>query len=202
MCSLCQLPVAKNHNFGQILTLLGAPVPTPFLPTRAKFGGLEQTQGLHLPAKFHLNAFIMSAAGGQKLQFWANFDIFRSSSTDPRLPIRAKFGALKQTQGLHLPAKFHLNVFIVSASGDQKPQFWANFDIFQSSSTDPLLPIRVKFGVLKQTQGLHLPAKFHLNVFIVSASGGQKLQFWANFDIFGGSCINALLPMRAKFGVL
>ena len=23
-------PVAKNHNFGQILTFLGAPVPTPF----------------------------------------------------------------------------------------------------------------------------------------------------------------------------
>ena len=66
----------------------------------------------------------------------------------------------------------------------------------------PLLPIRVKFGVLEQTQGLHLPAKFHLNVFIVSASGGQKLQFWANFDILGGSCIDALLPMRATFGVL
>jgi len=29
MCSLRRLPVAKNHNFGQILTL-GAPVPTPF----------------------------------------------------------------------------------------------------------------------------------------------------------------------------
>jgi len=31
-----------------------------------------------------------------------------------------------------------------------------------------------KFGVLEQTQRLHLQAKFHLNVFIVSASGGQK----------------------------
>ena len=31
MCSLCRLPVAKNHNFGQILTFLGAPVPTPFI---------------------------------------------------------------------------------------------------------------------------------------------------------------------------
>ena len=30
MCSLCWLLVAKNHNFGQFLTLLGAPVPTPF----------------------------------------------------------------------------------------------------------------------------------------------------------------------------
>jgi len=29
MCSLCRLPVAKNHNFAQILTSWG-PVPTPF----------------------------------------------------------------------------------------------------------------------------------------------------------------------------
>jgi len=34
------------------------------------------------------------------------------------------------------------------------------------------------------------------------ASGGQRPQFWAYFDIFGGSCTNPLLPMRAKFGVL
>ena len=79
--------------------------------------------------------------------------------------------------------------FMVVASGDQKPRFWANFDTFGRSCTDPLLPMRAKFGVLEQTQALHLPAKFHLNVFIVSASGGKKPQFWTNFDIFGGSCI-------------
>jgi len=45
--------------------------------------------------------------------------------------------------------------------------------------------MRAKFGVLEQNQGLHLQAKFHLNVFIVSAAGGQKPQFWANFDILG-----------------
>jgi len=45
--------------------------------------------------------------------------------------------------------------------------------------------MRVKFGVLKQTERLHLHAKFHLNVFILSASGGQKPQFWANFDFWG-----------------
>ena len=88
------------------------------------------------------------------------------------------------------------------ASGDQEPQFSANFDTFGRSCTDPLLLMRAKFGELEQTHGLHLPAKFHLNVFIVSGSGGQKLQFWANFDIFCGSCIDALLPMRVKFGVL
>ena len=51
--------------------------------------------------------------------------------------------------------------------------------------TDPLLPTRVKFGALKHTQGLPLQAKFYLNVSIVSASGFQKPQFWANFDILG-----------------
>jgi len=51
------------------------------------------------------------------------------------------------------------------------------------SCTDLLSPTRVKFGVLEQTQGLYLHAKFHLNVFIVSAS--QNIQFLANFEFFG-----------------
>ena len=34
-----------------------------------------------------------------------------------------------------------------------------------------------------EEEGLH--AKFHVNVFIVSASSGQKPQFWANFEIWG-----------------
>ena len=77
-------------------------------------------------------------------------------------------------------------IFWTSAfSGGQKPQFWANFDTFGRFCSDPLLPMRAKFGGLEQTEGLHLPAKYHLNVFIVSASDGQKLQFWANFDIWG-----------------
>ena len=103
--------------------------------------------------------------------------------------MRAKFGVLEQTQGLHLQAKFHLNVFNVSASSSQKPQFWANFDIYGGCCTDPLLPMRAKFGVLEQTQGLHLQAKFHLNVFIVSASSSQKPQFWEILT-FGGPCID------------
>ena len=35
-----------------------------------------------------------------------------------------------QTGRLHVRAKFHLKVFIVSASSVQKPQFWANFDFW------------------------------------------------------------------------
>jgi len=44
---------------------------------------------------------------------------------------------LEQTQGLHLTAKFHLNVFIVSASNEQKPQFWAICDIWGTPVPSP-----------------------------------------------------------------
>ena len=53
MCSLCRLPIAKNQNFRQILTL-GA-CTSPLLPTRAKFRVLEQTHNICLLAKFRLN---------------------------------------------------------------------------------------------------------------------------------------------------
>jgi len=91
--------------------------------------------------------------------------------------MRAKFGALEQTHGLHLQVKFHLNVVIVSASGGQKPQFLANFDICGGSCTDPLLRMRAKFGELQQTHGARVPAKFRLDRFILSSCGGEKPQF-------------------------
>jgi len=62
---------------------------------------------------------------------------------------------------------------------------FGKFLTFGGSCIGPILPMRVKFGVLKQTEHLHLQAKFHLNVFIVSASGGQTPQFWANCDFCG-----------------
>ena len=69
MCSLCQLPEAKNHNFGQIFDNFGSSCTDPLLPMRAKFGVLEQTQGLQLQAKFPLNVFIVSASGGKNHNF-------------------------------------------------------------------------------------------------------------------------------------
>ena len=128
--------MAKNHNFGQILTFGGLLYRTPFT---------DEGQIL--------------CAGG-----------------DPRY-----------TLTYEISCECVLYVY---------------FDIGGGSCADPLLPMRAKFGGLEQTQGLQLHAKFHLNVFIVSAAGGQKLQFLANFDTFGGSCIEVLSPMRAKFGAL
>jgi len=46
-------------NFGQILTSGGLIYPAP-LPIIAKFGVLEQTNGLRLRAKFRLDRFILS----------------------------------------------------------------------------------------------------------------------------------------------
>ena len=77
MCSLCPLPVAKNHNFGQILTF-GGPCTDPVLPMRVKFSVLEQTHGLHLPAKFRLDRFILSPSGGEKPQFLPFFGLQHS----------------------------------------------------------------------------------------------------------------------------
>ena len=45
--------------------------------------------------------------------------------------------------------------------------------------------MRANFGVLEQTQDLHLQAKFHLNVFIVSASGGQNHNFGQILTFWG-----------------
>ena len=118
----------------------------------------------------------------KKTQFWANFDTFGRSCTDPLLPMRAKFGVLEQTQGLHLQAKFHQNVFIVSASDGQKTQFSANFDTFGSSCTDLFLPMRAKFGVLYQTHSIRLPAKFRLDRFILLSNGCEKNNFCRFLD--------------------
>ena len=134
MCSLCGLPVTINHNFGQIMTFGGLLYQSPFT---------DEGQ--------------IWCASGIKL-------------ADPRSTLTSQISSeCVRCVGFRWP----------------KTTILGKFGHFGSCCTDPLLPMRAKFGVLEQTQGLHLQAKFHLNVFAVSASGGQKLQFGANFDIFG-----------------
>ena len=127
MCSLCRLPVAKNHNFGQILTF-GGSCTGSFLPISVKFGVLKQTGRLHLRAKFHLKVFIVSASSGQKPQFWANSDFLGGSCTDPLLPMRAKSGVLQLTHSTRLHVKILLDRFILSSLGGEKPHFLPFFD--------------------------------------------------------------------------
>ena len=53
---------------------------------------------------------------------------------------------------------------------------------FGGSCTDPLLPMRMKFGVLKQTHGLRLHAEFRLDWYIVLPSSGDKPQILPFLD--------------------
>ena len=48
--------------------------------------------------------------------------------------MRAKFGALEQTHGTHLAAKFRLDQFILSSCGGEKPNFCRFFAIFWTSA--------------------------------------------------------------------
>jgi len=78
MCSLCRLPVAKKHNFGHILTFGRLLYYTyPISPMRAKFSALQQTHGIHLRAKFHLDRSLLSPFGGEKKTIlpFLDFDI-------------------------------------------------------------------------------------------------------------------------------
>ena len=67
----------------------------------------------------------------------------------------------------------------MSASGGQKTIILGNFRYLGlgDSCTDPLLPMRAKFGVLEQIQGLHLQAKFHFSLGLtVEALQGKTCQ--------------------------
>ena len=103
------LPVAKNHNFGQILTF-GGSCTGSLLPIRVKFGVLKQTGRLHLRAKFHLKVFIVSASSGQNPQFWANFDFWGLLYRPPIivLPMKVKFGVLLQTERFAILVQYRL----------------------------------------------------------------------------------------------
>jgi len=122
MCSLCRLPVVKNHNCLANFDFWGFLYLSP-LPMRVNFVVLKQTESLHLHAKFYLSMFIVSTSDGQKNTILGRFWHLGGSCTDPLLPTRAKFDVLKQTHSARLRVKIRLYRFILSPSGSEKPQF-------------------------------------------------------------------------------
>jgi len=76
-----------------------------------------------------------------------------------------------------------MNVFILSASGGQKQQFLVNFDFFGGRG-----PVPTRFTDEGQiwcaiaTNGIRLRAKFRLDRFILSPSGGENPQFLPFLD--------------------
>ena len=97
MCSLCRLPIAKNHNFGQILTFGGLLYRAPLL-IRAKFGVLLQTHGICLHAKFHLGRFTLSPSVFENPQFLPFFGLRHLVlSPNGNSPTKLNTGAQLQT---------------------------------------------------------------------------------------------------------
>jgi len=126
-----------------------------------------------------------------QIEISTNFFTFGGSCNNAALLIQAKSGLRQYTHGLCWDAKFYLNVFTVSQSSGQKPQFWAKFD----SYTDPLLPMRAKFGVLEQTHSLRLRAKFcldrlwrrqnpHFTILLTSALCDDASCIWKTFGVW------------------
>ena len=52
--------------------------------------------------------------------------------------------------------------------------------------------MRAKCGVLQQTHGIRLRAKFRLDRFILSPSGGENPQLWPYFAIFWTSAFSGV----------
>jgi len=183
MCSLCRLPVAKNQNFGQILKFGGLLYRLPFTDkNQIRCAETDPTSTLMC----QISSENVYCVGFQwsKTTILGKFWHLRGSCTDPLLPMKVKFGVLKQTDRLHLRPNF-IWICLLCRLPLAKNHNFGQILNFGGSCTGFLLPIRIKLGVLKQTRRLHLCAKFHLKMFIVSVSSNQKPQFWANFDIWG-----------------
>ena len=180
MCSLCRLSVAENHNFGHIL----------------KFGGL-----LYRPTFTDEGQILCAKADRTStLTCQISSECFHCVGFQwPKATILGKFWLL----GAPVPTPYTDEGQIWWAKADRtstltcqissecvhcvafrwrKTTILGKFWLLGGSCTGSLLPISVKFGVLKQTGRR---AKFHLKVFIVSASVAKKTQFWANLDFWG-----------------
>ena len=130
--------------------------------------------------------FIVSASGGQKPQYWANFDTWghfvkggRYRSLLSPLPVRAKYGVLEQTHGMHSRVKFRLDWFIVSSSGGENPQFLPFFGL-RNSVVSPVGGILRKLNMGAQLQAFPYPTASKLFLYsnaFMAKSGAQTLTF-------------------------
>ena len=136
---------------------------------------LEQTQGLHLHGKCRVNVFILPASSGQKLQFWANFDLWGLTYQPPFTDEGHIWYARVDRRSTLVHQILSECVHCVGFWWP-KSQFWTNFD-FWGSCTDALLSMSAKFSVLNQISSIRLRAKTLLGQFIMSPSGGERPQF-------------------------
>ena len=113
MCSLCWLPVAQNHNFGQILTF-GGSCTDPLLPIRSNLvrRALEETHGVRYVPNFVSIGLFLSPSGSDKTQVFPFFGLrhfvvspigssLRKLDTDANFPLSNGIKIISVLQRLH-----------------------------------------------------------------------------------------------------
>ena len=119
MCSLCRLPVAKNHNSRQILNFLGLLYRLPFTDesqiwcAKADRSCPEADRLCRLPVSKNHNFVHILTFGG--------------SCTDPLLPMKVKSGVLQLTHSRRLRVKICFDRFILSPFGGEKNPIFVVF---------------------------------------------------------------------------
>jgi len=94
-------------------------------------------------------------------------------------------------------------LFIVSASGGQKPQFWANFDIFGGSCTDPPFTDEGQIWCARADPRSTLTCQISSEcVHCVGFRWPKNHNFGQILTFLGAPRPTPVLPMRAKYGVL
>jgi len=78
MCSLCRLPVAKNHNFGQIVTFGGLPYRRPFAD-EGQIWCARSDPTSALTRQMSSECVYSVGFPWPKPQLWANFDFWGHS---------------------------------------------------------------------------------------------------------------------------
>ena len=131
MCSLYKLPVAKNHNFGQILTLLGAPVPTPFYRWGPNLVGWSRPKVYTYPPNFIWMCSLCRLPVAKNHNFWQILTFWGLLYWPPFTDEGHIWCA---TSGPRSTLTCQISPECVHCVGfrGQKPQFWANFDILEA----------------------------------------------------------------------
>ena len=177
MCSLCRLPVAKNHNFGQILNFGGLLYRLPFTD-KGQVWCPEADRTTTLTCQ--ISSESVHCVGFR----WPKTTILGKCLNFGGLLYRRPFTGKAHIWCPEADRTSTLTCQISSESvhciGFQCPKttILGKFWLLGGSCTDPLLPMRAKSGVLQLTHSRRLRVKICLDQFILLPSGGEKTQFF------------------------
>ena len=120
MCSLCRLPVAKKHNFGQILNFGGLLYRLPFTD-KAQIWCPEADQTSTLMCQISSENVHCVRLPVAKSHNFGQILTFGGLLYRPPITAESKSGVLQLTHTTRLRVKICFDRFILSPSGGEKP---------------------------------------------------------------------------------